>query len=71
LRHAIAGGTGVTVRVCYGANCTGNTDGAGATNARGTPVTVSVTSTVPAVTGRLLGLSNHTVTGLVTMHVSH
>ena len=46
---ANAGGTSLTVTVCYGINCSGDVNtvdsgGAAATNARGVPVTVSVTS---------------------------
>jgi Flp pilus assembly protein TadG len=68
-RFAMAGGTGLAVTVCYGAGCSGNTDTA--TNARGTPVTVVVTSHVNLVTGALLGLGNYGVRGSSTMLVNH
>jgi hypothetical protein len=71
LQHAVAAGTGTTVTVCYGANCSGNTDSPGATNVRGTSVTVTVSSDVSVLTGSFLGLSTHTTTGTATMYVSH
>ena len=71
LQHAVAGGTGTTVTVCYGARCTGDVDAAGATNVRRTPVTVRITSTVPLAAASFLGLGDYTVTGTATMHVSH
>jgi Flp pilus assembly protein TadG len=71
MQYAIAAGTGTAVTVCYGLDCSGNTDTAGATSVRGTPVTVVVTSTVPVLTGSFLGLSDHSVAGSATMYVSH
>ena len=71
LDHAIAGGSSVTVTVCYGLGCAGNADTAGATNARGTPVTVEISSAIPLVTGSLLGMAPFTVTSHSTMVVSH
>ncbi len=68
-RFAVAGGTGVDVTVCYGAGCSGNSDAG--TNARGTPVTVVVTSRVDLVTGALLGLGSFGVRGSSTMLVNH
>ncbi len=68
---AIAAGTGVAVDVCYGTGCTGNTDAAAASNKRGTPVTVTVRSTVPILTGSLLGFGNFTVSGASTMLVNN
>ena len=66
----IAGGT-ATVQVCYGTSCSGDTDVSGATNARGTAVTVTVTSQVPMIVGSFLGLGTVTVTGTSTMLVNH
>jgi Flp pilus assembly protein TadG len=68
---AIAGGSNVTVTVCYGLNCTGNTNTAGATNDRGTPVTVVVTSRVDLVVPAILGRSSFTLSGSATMVVNH
>ena len=50
---------------------TGDVDASGATNARGTPVTVTVTSQVDLVTGGLLHLGNYAITGSATMLVNH
>lgn len=71
LRHAVAGGTNIQVTVCYGTGCAGDVDSVGATNARGTPVTVRVTSDIALVTGGFLGLSNYSAAGTITMYVSH
>jgi hypothetical protein len=66
---AIAGGNLVSVTVCYGVNCVGDTDSG--SNARGTPVTVRLTSTVPILTGTLLGLGDFTAAGSSTMIVNN
>jgi hypothetical protein len=71
LSAALAGGTSTAVTVCYGAGCSGNTDATGATNARGTPVTVTVTSQVPLSAASLLGFSTFSVSGSSTMLVNH
>lgn len=68
---AIGGGSNVVVLVCYGAGCTGNDDAPGATNVRGTPVTVRMTSQVDLVTGSFLGLGPFGVSGSSTMLVNH
>ncbi|TMQ11091.1 MAG: pilus assembly protein [Deltaproteobacteria bacterium] len=68
---AIAGGSNVTVTVCYGAGCSGNTDVAGATNDRGTSITVAVTSQVNLVVPALLGRSGFNLSGSATMVVNH
>lgn len=47
-------GPGTTVEICYGAGCAGTIDAAGATNKRGTPVTVHVASRVDLVLGGLV-----------------
>lgn len=67
----VAGGTGTVVSVCYATGCSGDTDAAGATNARGTPVTVTVTSQVPMIVGSLLSLGPITVSATSTMLVNH
>lgn len=71
MQAAIASGSGTTVTVCYGEGCTGDADAPGATNARGTPVTVRVTAHVQIFTGALVGINDFTVTGTTTMLVNH
>ena len=66
---AIGTGCVVTVTVCYGAGCSGNTSTGN--NARGTPVTVVVTSNVLLFTGALLGMPDFQVQGAATMLVNH
>jgi Flp pilus assembly protein TadG len=68
---ALAGGSNLTVYVCYGVGCSGDTDTAGATNARGQSVTVTVTSTVNLVTPGLLGRPSFDLSGSATMLVNH
>lgn len=67
--QAAAAGSTVTVEVCYGENCVGDTDTA--TNKRGTPVTVTVHSTVNMVAGSILGFSSFEVSSTSTMLVNH
>jgi Flp pilus assembly protein TadG len=72
----VAGGTGLTIQVCYGIDCSGDTDGTDAagdpaTNARGTPVTVTVSSQVPMIMGTFLGLGTINVSATSTMLVNH
>ncbi len=67
---AIAGNT-VTVEVCYGEGCVGDTDNLGATNTRGTPVTVTVHTTVHMAAGSLLGITSFDVTSSSTMLVNY
>jgi len=64
------GGT-VTVTVCYGPGCSGNTDVSGATDARGTPVTVRVQASLSLVTGSFIGQPNYTVSATTTMVVNN
>src|SRR3954471_2835036 len=66
-----AGGTGMTVTVCYGTGCTGDTDTTGATNVRGTPITVAVTSRINLITPSLLGISGFGISTTTTMVVNH
>ena len=66
---AMAGGSNVSVTVCYGNGCTGNTDSG--TNARGQSVTVTVTSSVHLVVPALLGRSSFNLSGTSTMMVNH
>lgn len=68
---ALGVGGAVTVTVCYGLGCTGNTDGAGATDARGTPVTVRVQASLSLVTGNFIGQPNYTVSATTTMVVNN
>ena len=67
----VAGGTNITVTVCYGTTCSGDDDEVGATNLRGTPVTVVVTSEVPMIVGTFLGLGTIDVSATSTMLVNH
>lgn len=69
-QYAIAAGT-LQVDVCYGAGCSGSTDTAGATNVRGSTVTVTVRGTVPMITGSFLGVGTFDLTGSSTMTVNH
>lgn len=66
---AVAGGAPIIVEVCYGAGCSGNTDTDD--NARGTPITVRISSSVDLVAGRLLGQNTFAVTAKSTMLVNH
>jgi hypothetical protein len=68
---SIAGGAPLVVDVCYGAGCSGSTDTVNATNARGTPVTVTVTSVVDLVTGRFIGRGQFALAAKSTMLVNH
>ena len=68
---AAAGGTSMAVTVCYGAGCSGDTDTTGATNARGTPITVAVTSRVNLFTSSILGLGGFGISTTTTMVVNH
>jgi TadE-like protein len=67
----IASGFPTTVFVCYGIDCSGDTDATGATNARGTPVTVTITSQVPMIVPQLVGISQINVSATSTMLVNH
>ena len=74
--QAAAAGSLVTVEVCYGAGCVGDTDTVDptdgpATNERGTPVTVTVRSTVHMAAASLLGVSTFDVASTATMLVNH
>ena len=69
----IAAGTGITVTVCYYATtpCTGNKDEANIKGQRGAYVRVEVKSTVPILTGSLLGLGNFSISGTSTVLVNN
>jgi TadE-like protein len=71
--YLVAAGGSTTVWVCYYVTtaCSGNTDEAGVSNARGTYVTVTVQSTVGILTGRLVGLSGFTVNAHSTVLVNN
>ena len=68
---ALAGGLDIVVTVCYGAGCSGDTDTPGATNARGTPVTVVISSRIPLTSAALLGIGPFNLSGSSTMLVNH
>jgi hypothetical protein len=67
----IAGGSNTVITACYGSGCSGNTDTSGASNVRGTAVTVTVRSQVPMILGTLLGLGPINVSATSTMLVNH
>ena len=69
----VAAGGSTTVQVCYYTStaCAGDTDESGATNARGTYVTVTVQATVPILTGTLIGLHGFTVNAHSTVLVNN
>jgi hypothetical protein len=69
--QAAAAGSIVTVEVCYGEGCVGDTNVIGAANVRGTPVTVTVHSTVDMTAGALIGFGSFTVSSSSTMLVNH
>jgi Flp pilus assembly protein TadG len=71
---AIAAGHTVTVQVCYGIGCTGDTNTAAATTSgavRGTPVTVTVNSRVDMAAAALIGIAGADVSASATMLVNH
>jgi len=75
-RYAIAGGSPIVATVCYGVNCSGDTDtvdfdGDPATNERGTPVTVAVTSTIRLAVPALFGIDEIDLDSEHTMLVNH
>jgi Flp pilus assembly protein TadG len=69
-RWAMSGGYPIVVEVCYGDGCSGDTDAVGATNERGTPVTVAVRSTVTMAAGGLIGFDAFGVSASSTMKVN-
>ena len=73
LRWASGTSANVTVHVCYGVvtSCTSDTDQLNATNARKTPVTVSVTSVVNLSVPSLVGFSGFSLQASSTMLVNH
>jgi hypothetical protein len=71
--YFVAAGRSSTVWVCYYTTsvCSGNTDQTGATNSRGTYVKVTVQSTVPILTGSLVGLHGFTVNAHSTVLINN
>ena len=69
----IAVGGTPTVSVCYGvvSTCTGDTDAVGATNERGTPLTVTVRATVDLAAPSLFGFDGFDLSANSTMLVNH
>lgn len=67
---ATSGGHPVVVEVCYGTGCSGDTDAAAATNVRGTPVTITVRSTVTMAAAGLVGFNQFGVSSQSTMKVN-
>ncbi len=66
-----AGGADVTIHICYGANCSGDTDTVGVGNSRGVPVTVTVQVRTPMLTGSLIHINAVTMSATTTMLVNH
>lgn len=66
-----AGGTSLSVTVCYGTSCAGDTDVTAATNVRGTPVTVTASSRINLITPSILGLGGFGISTTATMVVNH
>jgi len=73
LSWAQGASSSLAVSVCYGAvaSCSGDTDAALATNARGTPVMVTVSANVALSVPSLLGFSSFTFSSTSTMLVNH
>jgi hypothetical protein len=69
--YAVGAGGTMTVNVCYGDGCSGAVDTVGATNARNTPVTVTVSGQVGLITGGFLGIGPFGVSATTTMLVNH
>ncbi|CAN5776677.1 hypothetical protein BH23CHL7_BH23CHL7_06310 [soil metagenome] len=78
-QYLIAGGTSQVITVCYSTvrfaqnsmGCSGDVNEPGADNSRGALVTVTVTTTVQVLTGSLVGLPTHTVSGSSTVLVNN
>jgi hypothetical protein len=66
-------GNSPSVSVCYGnvTTCSGDVDEVGATNERGTAVTVTVRATVNLAAPSLFGFGGFSVSGTTTMLVNH
>jgi Flp pilus assembly protein TadG len=77
--HVIAGGTNVTVTVCFSTvkissqqqGCTGDTDESGAGYVRGNLVRVVVTSRVPTIIRSIFGAGDWTVSGESTVLINN
>jgi hypothetical protein len=69
----VAPGTNVVIYVCYYDTnpCSLGTDETGASNGRGEFVTVTATSTVPIITGSLLGMSGFAVSSSSTVIINN
>jgi Flp pilus assembly protein TadG len=63
----------VTIQICYFITnpCSGDSDESGATNKRGAFVTVTVSSTVPIITSRLLGMTSFGVSSASTVIINN
>jgi Flp pilus assembly protein TadG len=69
--RSVAAGSNLSVTVCYGADCQGDTHTPGSTNARGTLMTVRIVSNLPLIVPQLLGIAGFTVNSSSTMVVSN
>jgi hypothetical protein len=72
-RWLIGVGGSPSISVCYGnvTTCSGDVDEVGATNERGTAVTVTVRADVDLAAPSLLGFGGFDVSGTTTMLVNH
>ena len=68
---ALSAGGAFVVQVCYGPGCSGDTDAPGATNAKGTPVTVTVSSPVTLTAPSIVGWETLEVSSASTMLVNN
>jgi hypothetical protein len=69
----LSGSGAATISVCYGnvTTCSNDVDAVGATNVRGTKVTVTVTTTIGLAAPALVGINGFTLSATSTMLVNH
>ena len=69
----LSGSGAATISVCYGnvTTCANDVDAVGATNVRGTRVTVTVTTTINLAAPALIGINGFTLSATSTMLVNH
>ncbi len=69
----LSGSGAATISVCYGnvTTCANDVDAVGATNVRGTNVTVTVTTTIGLAAPAFIGINGFTLSATSTMLVNH
>lgn len=69
----LSGSGAATISVCYGnvTTCANDVDAVGATNVRGTKVTVTVTTTIGLAAPSFIGINGFTLSATSTMLVNH